>query len=161
VFAKALAAPACSQRGAQRADVGQGSVGVEPRRLSQPEPLEAHHDLSQFECGKPTLDHRLRSHAMANEGTSSRTFVVCDDGATVVARLVRSQPAAWPERKCRGASASSPPNPVPIMVLGRLAVDKRCQGLELRQCPAARSHAAHAPRVGTGRRPGACCPCDR
>ena len=59
-------------------------MGVEPRRLSQPEPLKAHHDLSQFECGKPTLDQWLRSHAMANEGTSSRTFVVCDDGATVV-----------------------------------------------------------------------------
>lgn len=105
-------------------------MGVEPIRLSQPEPLKAHHDLSQFECGKPTLDQWLRSHAMANEGTSSRTFVVCDDGATVVGYYTLATGSVARTEVPRRIRHNLP-NPVPIMVLGRLAIDRRCQGLKL------------------------------
>lgn len=105
-------------------------MGIKPIRLSQPEPLKAHHDLSQFECGKSALDQWLRSHAMANEGTSSRTFVVCDDGATVVGYYTLATGSVARTEVPRRIRHNLP-NPVPIMVLGRLAVDKRCQGLKL------------------------------
>ena len=105
-------------------------MGIDPIRLRQPEPLQAHYDLAQFECGKPALDQWLRSHAMANEGKSSRTFVVCDDGNTVLAYYTLATGSVARTEMPRRIRHDLP-NPVPIMVLGRLAVDNRCRGLKL------------------------------
>ncbi|MEQ9180408.1 MAG: N-acetyltransferase, partial [Nitratireductor sp.] len=35
--------------------------------LSAPEPLTAAHDVSRFTCGKPTLDHWLKTRALSNQ----------------------------------------------------------------------------------------------
>lgn len=67
---------------------------------------------------------------MTNEGTSSRTFVVCDDGDTVVGYYTLATGSVARTEVPRRIRHNLP-NPVPIMVLGRLAVDKRYQGLKL------------------------------
>jgi GNAT superfamily N-acetyltransferase len=96
-------------------------------RLSAPEKLRADHDLSAFECGEPALDDWLRRRALQNEESgASRTYVVCAGKqvagyyALAVGAVVH---AAAPRRVRRNM-----PDPVPVMVIGRLAVHQRFQG---------------------------------
>jgi len=99
--------------------------------LGPPEPLLTAHLLDGFDCGEPVLDDWLKRRALANQlSGASRTFVVADDGGRVVgyyalaAGAVSHQMATSPVRR-------NMPDPVPVMVLGRLAVDHRAQGLKL------------------------------
>ncbi len=99
------------------------SLGREPR-LTPPTPITAAHRLDGFECGKAPLDDWLRTHALDNEGRASRTFVVADRAAAVQAyyRLATGNVTRTElPRRLR----HNLPNPVPVMVLGRLAVDRR------------------------------------
>lgn len=100
-------------------------------KLSAPEPLVAAHGLSDFECGEPTLDEWLKRRAMNNQLTgASRTFVVVDEESRVrgfyaLAAGAVSHHLATPSVR------RNMPDPVPVMVLGRLAVDRRAQGIKL------------------------------
>ena len=94
--------------------------------IRPPEKLSATHDLSDFDSGEPILDEWLRLHALHNEASGcSRTYVVCVDKNVVgyytlaVGAVVR---AVAPGRVRRNM-----PDPLPVMVLGRLAVDKGFQ----------------------------------
>jgi GNAT superfamily N-acetyltransferase len=99
--------------------------------LSAPQPLRAEHQLSDFECGEPALDEWLKRRALSNQlSGASRTFVVVDDEQRVrgfyalAAGAVAHQMATSSVRR-------NMPDPVPVMVLGRLAVDRRAQGIQL------------------------------
>jgi len=99
--------------------------------LSAPQPLRAEHQLSDFECGEPALDEWLKRRALSNQlSGASRTFVVVDDEQRVrgfyalAAGAVAHQMATSSVRR-------NMPDPVPAMVLGRLAVDRRAQGIQL------------------------------
>lgn len=96
-----------------------------------PEPLQSHHDLSSFQNGRyPSLDNWLRDRAPASEGLSARTYVVCAGTAThrVVAYYAIStameQRIALPGAKLRRGM----PEQVPLLLVGRLAVDQDYQG---------------------------------
>lgn len=98
---------------------------------SPPTPITADHRLEGFSCGKPPLDDWLRSHALDNEGKASRSYVVTartgEDAGSVVAYYTLAVGSVTREevpRKLRHGL----PNPVPVMVLGRLAVDERHNG---------------------------------
>lgn len=100
-------------------------------KCSAPQPLAALHLLSDFECGEPVLDEWLKRRAMSNQLTgASRTFVVADAINRVygfyalAAGVVTHQVATRTIRR-------NMPDPVPVMVLGRLAVDRRAQGIRL------------------------------
>lgn len=100
-------------------------------RLSAPEPLAAHHRIEAFSCGEPMLDEWLRRRALANQASgASRTFVVTDNDFQVMgyyalaAGAVAHQEATRPIRQ-------NMPDPAPVMVLARLAVDVRVQGMKL------------------------------
>ena len=95
--------------------------------LRAPERLRRDHDLSSFVSGVPILDEWLRRRALRNEDSgASRTYVVCAAGRVVgyyaLATGAESLAAA-PGRVRRNM-----PDPVPVMVLGRLAVDRTYQG---------------------------------
>jgi GNAT superfamily N-acetyltransferase len=95
--------------------------------LLPPEPLQPHHRLNRFDCGKPALSDWLRAHAPSNEGKASRTFVVPDeDGYVCGYYTLATGSVARTElpRKLR----HNLPNPAPVMVLGRLAVDRLHHG---------------------------------
>ena len=105
-----------------------GVVSLVPgRQLRAPTPITAQHRLDAFDCGKPALDDWLKAHALDNEGRASRTFVVSDEGLAVQAFYTLATGnvarAEVPRRLRHGL-----PNPVPVMVLGRLAVDRRQAG---------------------------------
>lgn len=92
-----------------------------------PIPIEAKHQLDEFDCGKELLNAWLQNHAADNEGKASRTYVVADAGMRVCAYYtlaLGSVIRAEVPRKHRHGL----PNPVPVMVLGRLAVDQRHGG---------------------------------
>ena len=95
-------------------------------RISAPEKLSAAHDLSYFECGEPELDDWLRRRALSNEEQgASRSYVVCV-GRRVVGYYALAAGAA-DHASAPGRVRRNMPNPVPVMVIGRLAIDQRYQ----------------------------------
>lgn len=100
-------------------------------RLSAPEPLRADHDLSTFECGEPSLDDWLRRRALTNQlNGASRTFVVLDDTPRVMGYYALAVGAVSHERATGGVRRNMP-DPIPVLVLGRLAVAHAAQGQRL------------------------------
>jgi GNAT superfamily N-acetyltransferase len=95
--------------------------------LSAPEPLADGHDLVEFDSGVAALDEWLRRRARANQVSgASRTFVVAEGARVVGYYAVASGGigiASAPGRFRRNM-----PDPIPIVVLGRLAVDRGWQG---------------------------------
>src|ERR1700679_224171 len=106
-----------SQAGAvaqQEAVVGalEGSDG----RISPPERLSVDHDLAQFNCGEPSLDHWLRSRALANETSgASRTYVVCANGCVVGYYALAAGAVAHTEATSR--AKRNMPDPVPVILI--------------------------------------------
>jgi len=99
--------------------------------MRPPERLTTQHDLSQFRNGRhPTLDKWLRERALASEGLSARTYVVCtaEPAALVIGYYAISaateQRVALPNAKLRRGM----PEQVPLLLIGRLAIDARYQG---------------------------------
>jgi GNAT superfamily N-acetyltransferase len=96
-------------------------------RISPPEKLGADHDLTQFNCGEPSLDHWLRNRALQNEKSgASRTYVVCSGGRVVGYYALAAGAVAHTEATSR--AKRNMPNPVPVILIGRLAIDSRFQG---------------------------------
>lgn len=106
------------------------SVGLTEFR--RPEPLDsARHDRSDFDSGEPALDTWLRRYAGQNRrGDTAATWVVATAEYKVVAYASLAMTAvdrsAAPDPISRKA-----PDPVPALLLGRLAVDKGHQGMGL------------------------------
>ncbi len=94
--------------------------------LVPPAALNPSHDVSTFDCGKPPLTEWLRIHATKNEGKGSRTYVVCD-GARVVGYYALAAGAVERDRAPSNI-ARNMPDPVPVFVIGRLAVDRAFSG---------------------------------
>src|SRR5260370_31460589 len=91
--------------------------------ITAPEHLTAAHDLSAFDSGVPDLDDWLRKRALANEETgASRTYVVCAGGRVVGYYALATGGVA--QARAPGRVRRNMPDPVPVMILGRLAVDR-------------------------------------
>jgi predicted N-acetyltransferase YhbS len=95
--------------------------------VAAPEPLDAHHDIVSFASGVEGLDHWLKRRALKNQATgASRTFVACD-GRRVMAYYALASSAVAVD-VAPGRLRRNMPDPVPVVVLGRLAVDRSRQG---------------------------------
>lgn len=91
----------------------------------------ASHRLDEFECGEPSLDEWLERRAFANQlSGASRIFVVIDDGGRVRGYYALAAGAAGHELATSKVKRNTPDS-VPVMVLGRLAVDRSAQGQQL------------------------------
>lgn len=100
-------------------------------QLNAPESLAVTHLVDAFSCGEAALDDWLKRRAMSNQTSgASRTFVVTDQGSRVhgyyalAAGAVSHQAATSSVRR-------NMPDPIPVLVLARLAVDQRAQGIQL------------------------------
>jgi predicted N-acetyltransferase YhbS len=98
-----------------------------------PVALEAWHRAEHFECGVPSLDGWLRRYALqSHRGGSSRVFVTTETDPDIVGYYALAagavMPRGAPSRLVRGLAANQP---VPVVLLGRLAVDARYQGEHL------------------------------
>lgn len=95
--------------------------------LARPEPLAAHHDTTAFACGVESLDRWLQQRALKNQASgASRTFVVCE-GRRVVAYYALTS-SAVATAAATGRLRRNMPDPIPVVVLGRLAIDQSLQG---------------------------------
>jgi len=100
-------------------------------QLSPPEPLMAGHKLSEFVCGETVLDDWLKRRALANHlSGASRTFVVADPSGRVFGYYAMASGAVAHTEATSGVRRNMP-DPVPVMVLARLAVDQSAQGVQL------------------------------
>ncbi len=107
-----------------------GAITRSNQPLSAPEKLRADHDLSAFECGEPALDDWLRKRALQNEESgASRTYVVC--AGHQVAGYYALAVGAVAHAQAPGRVRRNMPDPVPVMVIGRLAVHKDYQGKKI------------------------------
>lgn len=96
----------------------------------KPVPLEARHRAESFHSGVQSLDEWLRRHALqSHRGGGSRVFVTTKVDTDVVGYYALAAGAVMPHettaRLVRGLAADQP---VPVVLLGRLAVDVRHQG---------------------------------
>ena len=106
-------------------NVAEGAIGGEGRRI---EKLHPGHAVGDFDCGREELNRYLARYAWANQQAGAGQTYVGLVGETVVGyhtlavgHVLREEA---PERVAKGLAR----HPVPIMVLARLAVDRRWQG---------------------------------
>lgn len=92
-----------------------------------PRPIEAGDTVEAFDCGKGPLNDFLTQRALKNEGRASRTYVVSSAAGAEAGHVVAYYSLAmgavtfgeapnWAKRNM--------PNPIPVVVLCRLAVDR-------------------------------------
>lgn len=98
-----------------------------PEALTAPEPLSPEHQLDAFESGVAALDQWLKQRARRNETEgASRTFVICA-GRRVVGYYSLAAGSVL-HTQATGKVRRNMPEPVPALLLGRLAVDRAWQG---------------------------------
>ena len=94
--------------------------------LSAPEHLTAEHDVSSFDSGTPELDNWLKRRALANEALgTSRSYVVTEGGRVVAFYALANGAVAHKDVSAK--TRRNMPDPIPVMVLARLAVDSAYQ----------------------------------
>jgi GNAT superfamily N-acetyltransferase len=96
--------------------------------LSLPEPLTALHDISLFSCGKPALDHWLKTRALSNQQKGFTAVVIVHENNRVAGYYGLSPTAIVPAALPRSIRTGQPPDPVPCLLLGQLATDLAWQG---------------------------------
>ena len=102
-----------------------------PDTISSPQPLEHLHDCNEFDCGEPLLNDWLKRRALTNQSSgASRTFVVVD-GRQHVLGFYALAAGAVAQRESTGAVRRNMPDPIPVLVLARLAVNRGHQGMQL------------------------------
>lgn len=95
--------------------------------MCAPQPLAARHEVQSFACGTDSLDQWLRRRALKNQATgASRTFVVCEDDRVLAYYALASSAVILDAAP--GGFRRNMPDPIPVVVLGRLAVDLSRQG---------------------------------
>jgi len=92
--------------------------------IKSPSVITADHDLTHFDCGEPSLNDWLKRRALKIHASgASRCFVVCSS-ATVIGYYSLSAGAINHESTPKSVRRNMP-DPLPVLLLGRLAVDKR------------------------------------
>ena len=92
-----------------------------------PERITSGHDVAGFDCGVVVLDTWLKERALKNEeGGASRTYVICSGDRVVgyyalAAGSILNAQAPGPVRR-------NMPDPIPVILPGRLAIDKAWKG---------------------------------
>ncbi|HPQ37834.1 MAG TPA: GNAT family N-acetyltransferase [Synergistaceae bacterium] len=99
-------------------------------KVTAPEPLNETHNTDNFDCGIDSLNRWIRRQAFKNEiSGASRSFVVCEDGEVVGYYALATGSVI--RRNAPGKVRPAMPDSIPVMVLGRLAIDRTRQGTGL------------------------------
>lgn len=94
--------------------------------LSAPEPLADHHLIDDFESGVVSIDDWLKRRARANQvAGASRVFVTRAEHRVVGYYALAS--GSISARDGTGRFRRNMPDPIPVVILGRLAIDRRHQ----------------------------------
>lgn len=102
-------------------------MGVTAGKLSAPQKLTDLHQLGHFQSGEESLDRWLKQRARKNERDgASRTYVVCAENQVVGYYCLAN--GAIAATIATGKIRRNMPDPIPVMVIGRLAIDQNWQG---------------------------------
>lgn len=97
---------------------------------SAPELLNATHHLDDFDCGEEALNSWLKRNALKNQqNQASRTFVICQNNNVVGFYALAAGSVS--HQFVSGGLRRNMPDPIPVIVLGRLAIDLTHQGQKL------------------------------
>ena len=92
-------------------------------KLSAPQPLSDQNQLADFESGEPSLDDWLKRRAARNQANgASRTYVVCEGDAVIGYYCLAA--GAIGHAEAPSTLKRNRPDPIPVLVLGRLAIHK-------------------------------------
>lgn len=98
--------------------------------VTAPATLDGKHNTIKFDCGNGTLNEWLLKRALKNQDNgASRTFVICQSDRVVGYYALAS--GSVERLEAPGSIARNMPDPLPVIVLGRLAVDLSMQGQRL------------------------------
>lgn len=98
--------------------------------INPPELLTQYHEVSDFSCGKSVLDSWLKDKALKNQtNRGSRTFVITS--GKQVAGYYALASGAVERTQVTSKMARNMPNPIPVVILARLAIDNHFKGLSL------------------------------
>lgn len=110
-----------------------GEVSILPtdsgETYSPPSPISASDDVADFVCGNAPLDDWLRLQALRSEGRSARTYVI-KRGHKVVGYYCLAT-GSETHSNAPGKVRRNTANPIPLITIGRLAVDQQHQGKRL------------------------------
>jgi GNAT superfamily N-acetyltransferase len=96
-------------------------------QLRAPEALTAEHDVSKFQCGEhPDLATWLQQRALKNEGKASRTYVLPLGNRVIGFYCISTASVAT--SVAPGGVKRNMPDPIPVLIMGRLAVDDEFRG---------------------------------
>lgn len=96
--------------------------------LSGVEFLSDAHRLDGFTCGKPVLDHWLANFARSNQARGFTRVLVVHDQGQVVGYYGLAPTVIQPNAAPRAIRTGRPPDPIPCLLIGQLAVDRRYGG---------------------------------
>jgi len=95
--------------------------------LAAPVPLADHHQFGDFSSGVLSLDDWLKRRARASQVSgASRTYVTCEGNRVIGYCALASGGVKLPEAPSR--FRRNMPDPIPVAVLGRLAIDQALHG---------------------------------
>jgi predicted N-acetyltransferase YhbS len=98
--------------------------------LTPPRPLTGDDDRESFDCGRASINQWFRRHAWRNQQTgASRTNIVCDVNAGPVIGCVALSAGQIERAFLLKSAQRTQPDPLPAVLLGQLAVDRRYHGL--------------------------------
>ncbi|RWM20629.1 MAG: N-acetyltransferase [Mesorhizobium sp.] len=96
--------------------------------LSGVERLSDLNRLDGFECGKPALDHWHANFARSNQSRGFTRVLVVQDEGQVVGYYGLALSVIEPNAAPRAIRTGRPPDPIPCLLIGQLAVDRRYAG---------------------------------
>jgi len=95
--------------------------------LRSPEKLNLSHQIKGFDSGNSQLDDWLKNRAIKNEiEGASCTYVLCN-GDVVIGFYCLANGSVF-QSVATGKVRRNMPDPIPVMVIGRLAIDRSWQG---------------------------------
>ena len=95
--------------------------------LKAPRPISSTDNLGSFCCGEAELDYWLKTRAIKNEVKASRTYALCLDKRLVGFYSLAA--GSISRELVTGSIRRNMPEPIPVMLIARLAVDVKFQGL--------------------------------
>lgn len=97
-----------------------------PLKLTAPEPINETHEIESFDSGVAALDNWLKRRARGNQASgASRTYVVCEQRSIVAYYALAA--GGVDIEAAPGRVRRNMPDPVPVSVLGRLAIERTYQ----------------------------------
>jgi GNAT superfamily N-acetyltransferase len=103
-------------------------VGLNRPKLRPPEKLNSSHQIESFDSGNSQLDDWLKRRALKNElEGASRTYVLCAEDIVVAYYCLANGAVA--QITATGKVRRNMPDPIPVMIIGRLAVAQQWHGM--------------------------------